>query len=336
MRTALQAPAAFQGALVEWFAAEGRDHPWRRTTDPYAVLVSELMLQQTTIAMVRERRYFERWMDAFPDVQTLASAGEESLLKLWEGLGYYNRARNLQKAARIIVAEHGGVFPRRLEDILALPGVGRYTAGAVASFAYDDPAPLVDGNVARVFARLFDFDAEIDSPAAIRQLWSWAEALLPQRDARRYNSALMELGQRVCTTGRPACLLCPVKAHCTTTRAEELPRKKPKAGPVLVTEDVLLARQNGRLLLSATTGTRRLGMWQLPPLHGRPAGREVWRGKYAITKHRVTLTLFEPAQTVVLQDGERWFTLAEIEALPMPSPFRRALEAALSPTPEAG
>ncbi len=327
----------FQQALVEWFAREGKDYPWRRTHDPYAVLVSELMLQQTTLAMVLERGHYTRWMAAFPDPAALAVAPEAQVLARWEGLGYYNRARYLQQAAQAIMTRHGGVFPRAPEAIRALPGVGRYTAGAVLSFAFDEPAPLVDGNVARVFARLADYQEEVDAPAGQKQLWAWAEALLPDRDARRYNSALMELGQRICTTGTPTCLLCPVRAWCRASDPAVLPRKKPKRAVVEVEEDVLFARRAGTcgksaaVLLQQEQGTRRRGLWKLPPLHGRKTAALLWQGRYTITHHRVTLRIHAVTSPAVpLHEGEAWIEEAQLAALPMPSPFRRALEQVMS------
>ena len=328
--TPLAEPAAFAAALAAWFAREGRDYPWRRTHEPYAILVSEMMLQQTTIAMVLERGHYARWMDAFPTPAALAAAEESRVLALWEGLGYYNRARNLQRAARVIVDEHGGVFPRTLDGVRALPGVGRYTAGAVMSFAYDAPEPLVDGNVARVFARLFDFRSEIDSPAAQARLWEWAAALVPAHGGRVHNSALMELGQRVCTPGVPTCLLCPVRAWCAAEEPAALPLKKPRRDVVHVEEDVFFCLSSGKVLLHQEQGSRRRGLWKLPPVEGRAAGALLWQGKYTITHHRVVLRVFAPAGDISAGEGEEWFTADEISALPMPSPFRKALAAVLA------
>jgi A/G-specific adenine glycosylase len=328
--SALDQPAAFQQALTGWFRAEGRDYPWRRTTDAYAVLVSEMMLQQTTLAMVLERGHYDRWMEAFPDVAALAAAPEAQVLAHWEGLGYYNRARHLQQAARMVVERFQGVFPATLPEILGLPGVGRYTAGAVLSFAFDEPAPLVDGNVARVLARLMNYRSEIDSPAGQRQLWQWAEALLPDVDVRSYNAALMELGQRICTPGAPSCLLCPVSAWCQATEPAALPCKKPRRAMVLVEEDVLVARHGGRLLLQQEQGRRRRGLWKLPAVHGRKCGERLWQGRYTITHHRVTLRLHAAAGRPVARADEAWIPETELAALPMPSPFRRALNAVLA------
>ena len=224
----------FRAALLTWFRAEGRDYPWRQTEDPYSILVSEMMLQQTQIATVLGRGYYQRWMDTFPDVATLAAASEPDILRVWEGLGYYSRARNLQKAAQAVVAQHGGEFPRGVEGLLGLPGIGRYTAGAVASFAWNLPAPLVDGNVARVFTRLFACDDPIDKPAVQQQLWAWADALLCRTEPRLYNSALMELGQRICTPRSPACLICPVQSCCASAgpAAAGRPNKSPACATV--------------------------------------------------------------------------------------------------------
>lgn len=326
----LDQPDVFQQALTVWFRREGCEYPWRQTTDPYAVLVSEMMLQQTTRAMVLERGHYVRWMEAFPDVAALAAAPESRVLALWEGLGYYNRARHLQQAARVVVDHHRGVFPSRLPDILALPGVGRYTAGAVVSFAYDRPAPLVDGNVARVLARLMNYPHEIDTTAGQKQLWEWAEALVPERDPRAYNSALMELGQRVCTSGSPSCLLCPVRAWCRATAPAELPRKKPRRAVILVEEDVLVARFGGRILLQQEQGRRRRGLWKLPAVHGRKSGALLWHGRYTITHHHVTLRLHASAGRPMARADETWILEDELPALPMPSPFRRALNAVLA------
>ncbi|MBL9155547.1 MAG: A/G-specific adenine glycosylase [Verrucomicrobiales bacterium] len=337
----LALPAAFQRSLIEWFDAGGRDYPWRRTSDPYAILVSEIMLQQTQIATVLGRGYYQRWLERFPDVHTLAAAPEADLLKHWEGLGYYNRARNLQKAARAVVEQHGGRFPETLEGLQSLPGVGRYTAGAVLSFAWDRPAPIVDGNVARVFARLFDLREPVDTPASKDQLWQWADALLPESRAKAYNSALMELGQRLCTKAAPACVDCPVAHCCATREPASLPVKSAARATVAVTERAWLAVRDGRILLEQESGSRRQGLWRLPLADpGEPPGPVLTKLKYGITHHRVDLivqgwigdpTGLDRRSDPVSSAGERrWFDIAEeLPAVAMPSPYRRAVEAAL-------
>lgn len=325
----------FQRALIDWFRREGLDLPWRRTRDPYAVLVSEIMLQQTRIATVLERGFYARWLERFPDVAALAAADESDVLRCWEGLGYYNRARNLRKAARVVVERHGGRFPDDPAEIRALPGIGRYTAGAVASFAFDRPEPIVDGNVARVFARLFDLRETVDLPAGQRKLWELAGSLVPARNAHDFNSGLMELGQRICARTAPACPVCPVARFCKTRRPESLPVRKPKTGTVCLTEHALFAARDGALLLERETGSRRKGLWKLPLIpESEAAGLPVLlKSKYTITHHRVTLIVQGYAGDLTGLDGpenRRWTDIeTELPGVAMPSPFRRAVETVL-------
>ncbi|WP_230470226.1 A/G-specific adenine glycosylase [Lujinxingia vulgaris] len=203
---------AFQQALLRWFWRERRDLPWRGVGDPYATWVSEIMLQQTQVVTVID--YFQRWMARFPDVASLAAAREEEVLEQWSGLGYYRRARFLHRAAKVIVDEHGGELPSTLEGLRELPGIGPYTAGAIASIAYGIAAPIVDGNVIRVFSRLFAISGDPRSSANQKTFWALAEALVDPRKPGDFNEALMELGARVCTPRSPACLLCPVREYC--------------------------------------------------------------------------------------------------------------------------
>ncbi|MGI9241062.1 MAG: A/G-specific adenine glycosylase [Verrucomicrobiales bacterium] len=329
-RSPLEQPGAFARALVSWFDEGGKDYPWRRTRDPYAVLVSELMLQQTQVATVLGRAYFENWMERFPTPAALAAAPEEVVLKAWEGLGYYRRARNLQRAAVAIVDDHGGEFPRDPESILALPGVGKYTAGAVASFAFGAPEPIVDGNIARVLARLFDFHGEIDSTKGARQLWEWAGELVPAEDARAYNSGLMELGQTHCAVGEAACGECPVAQFCLTETPELLPKRKPRTKTTRVDEHVRLVVEDGKLLLEQESGRRREGLWKLPELSESRLGTAelLHEMKYSITRYRVTLRVYADRQRGrALGEGEAWFAREELDSLPMPSPYRKALVA---------
>jgi A/G-specific adenine glycosylase len=203
---------AFQAGLLRWFQRNGRDLPWRRTRDPYEILVSEVMLQQTQVERVRE--YFERFIREYPTVQDLAAARPARVRESWDGLGYYARARNLHAAARKITRQEGGRFPRRLEDVLALPGVGRYTAGAVISFAFGEPAPILDTNVRRVLSRIF-VRRPTGSPAREeRRLWALAEAVIPPGEAWAMNQALMDFGATVCTARNPRCSACPIRKMC--------------------------------------------------------------------------------------------------------------------------
>lgn len=328
-RSPLADAAAFRRVLGGWFRRVGRDYPWRRTTDPYAILVSEVMLQQTQIATVLGRGYYDRWIERFPDPATLAQAPEDAVLKAWEGLGYYRRARNLQATARAIVDRHGGVFPDDPEAIRALPGVGRYTAGAILSFAWDRPAAIVDGNVARVLARLLDCGEPVDGPSGQRLLWEWAERIQPaRRGARVLNSALMELGQRICTPAAPSCGACPVAAFCAATCPASLPRKRPRTPTVARDEFAVFACRAGRILLHRESGRRREGLWRLPErTRGETRGRPVLlRMRYGIMHFRVALEIVEAAGDEAPREGEAWHPTGSLGELAMPSPYRRALD----------
>lgn len=328
---ALKGRKAFGEALAGWFLENGRDYPWRRTREPYAILISEVMLQQTQIATVLGRGFYTRFLETFPDVESLAAAGDERLLKAWEGLGYYRRVRMLRETARAVIAEHGGEFPVELEALMKLPGVGRYTAGALRAFAHDLPAAVVDGNVARVLSRLMDFSAPVDDTAGQKQMWEWAEALADPQRSRIYNSALMELGQRICRPGVPDCLSCPVAGFCKTREPESLPVKRQKTVITAVDEHALWLRDgNGRLLLHREAGKRREGLWKLPTREAAEISQlpVLDEHRYTITRYRVTLRVhdgagvrgnFKPGPDEAWQDAEA------VLALAMPSPFRRAI-----------
>lgn len=228
-------PETLVRLLLRWFARHARDLPWRRTTDPYAIWISEIMLQQTQVKTVIP--YWERWMEHFPSLRALAKARPESVLKLWEGLGYYSRVRNLHRAAQIIMDEHDEVFPSNFTQVLELPGVGRYTAGAICSIAFNQPAPVLDGNVIRVLTRVFGITADPRARKMNQRLWRIAEELVTRaakrgksakRNCSALNQALMELGATVCTPRQPNCARCPLRRQCIaqrTNRIEEIPRR---------------------------------------------------------------------------------------------------------------
>ncbi|MCJ7434784.1 MAG: A/G-specific adenine glycosylase, partial [Anaerolineales bacterium] len=198
--------------LLAWYRHHARTLPWRDHPNPYAVWVSEIMLQQTRVETVIP--YFEKWIYLFPAIRDLANASEQDVLNAWEGLGYYSRARNLYKAAQIVVKKHNGKLPRNLDDLRALPGIGRYTVGAIASMAFGMDEPTLDGNLRRVFARLFDVAEPADAPAGERMLWALAAEHLPKRKAGDYNQALMDLGAMICTPKNPGCSFCPLMGIC--------------------------------------------------------------------------------------------------------------------------
>jgi A/G-specific adenine glycosylase len=329
-KDAVQEREAFRDALAAWFSVNGKDYPWRRTKDPYAVLVSEVMLQQTQIATVLGRGFYTRFLEAFPDVQTLAAAQDEPLLKAWEGLGYYRRARMLRDTARAVGERHAGVFPQSMEDLLGLPGVGRYTAGAVRAFAFDLPAAVVDGNVARVLSRLMDFHDAVDDTAGLKRIWEWAETLSDPGRPSVFNSALMELGQTLCRPGVPDCLSCPVAAFCRSHEPEVLPVKRKKAEVTVVAEHALWLRDGkGRVLMHREKGKRREGLWRLPlrdaaDLAALPVSTT---HRYTITRYRVGLSVHDGGiSTMEEREGDEWKTPQEVLELPMASPFRVVVE----------
>lgn len=255
--------------LLQWYRLNARDLPWRHTDDPYRIWVSEIMLQQTRVAAVIG--YYERFMEAFPTVQHLAEAPEEKLMKLWDGLGYYSRARNLQKAARTIVEQFDGRFPETYTELLSLSGVGEYTAGAIASSAFGCRVPAVDGNVLRVMSRILENDLDIGDGKTKKQYSEWLTEVLPESadDMRIFNQAMMELGAVVCVpNGLPKCEECPVSEYCKAAQngtASQLPKKAPKKARrveektvfVLIREDTvaLRKRENNGLLA---------GLWEFP------------------------------------------------------------------------
>ncbi|OHB67405.1 MAG: A/G-specific adenine glycosylase [Planctomycetes bacterium RBG_13_60_9] len=255
-----------QQALLHWFAENARDLPWRRTKDPYAIWVSEIMLQQTRVPTALP--YYERFLRRFPTVRHLARARLDTVLKLWEGLGYYSRARNLHAAAREIVTRFDGQFPRTVEDLLILPGIGRYTAGAIASNAFDVRAPIVDGNIERVLCRIFRVRGDPKSSTVRKTLWSIAEQLVPEENPGLFNQAIMEVGSEVCTPRNPNCDNCPLAAVCEARRHNEqhvLPERRPGRPLPSQTVVVGIITKAGRILIDKRKPEGLLGgLWEFP------------------------------------------------------------------------
>jgi A/G-specific adenine glycosylase len=270
--------ARVRGRLVDWYGEAGRPLPWREDRDPYRILVSEMMLVQTTVAAVVP--YFARFLQRFPTVIALAEADEADVLKAWEGLGYYRRARQLQAAARSIAADHGGVFPEDPEAIRALPGVGRYIAGAVLSFAFDRPAPIVEANTQRVLARWLAWDEDLKTTRSQSRLWEAAGRLVPEAGAGTFNQAFMELGALVCIPRAPLCLACPVAGDCMSRKLgvqDRVPMAAVRVAPKEVAEACALVVRDGRFLI-VKRGPGRLWeqFWEFPTIHvdgPDPAGR---------------------------------------------------------------
>jgi A/G-specific adenine glycosylase len=257
----------FQTDLLAWYDQHAADLPWRRSQEPYAVWLSEIMLQQTQVETVKP--YFERFLSAFPTVEALAAAPLDRVLKLWEGLGYYSRARNLHAAAQRVMRDYGGRFPTTVDGLMLLPGIGRYTAGAIASIAYGSRAPVLDGNVIRVFARLTDLDADVTQNAVKDRLWALAEEWLPAERPGDYNQALMELGRTVCKPRNPACPACPIQQHCQAfsagTQAQRPVKKAKGASPHYDVAAGIIRDDTGRLLITQRPLDGLLGgLWEFP------------------------------------------------------------------------
>ena len=257
---------AFRRRLLKWFDANQRDLPWRKNRTPYRIWVSEIMLQQTQVATVID--YYLRFMKRFPNVKKLAAADQADVLKLWEGLGYYRRARQLHAAAQVVVEKHGGRFPTDFENVLALPGIGRYTAGAILSISLDQKLPILEGNTIRLFARLLAMRDDPRSSTNQKVLWEFSESILPRKRCGDFNQALMELGSAICTPKSPRCLICPVAAICPTRAAglqDSIPLPKKKMVYEELAETAIVVRKKKKVLLRrCAEGERWAGLWDFP------------------------------------------------------------------------
>ena len=353
-------PLASGLALCAWYRAGHRDLPWRHTTDPYRILVSEIMLQQTRVETVIG--YYHRFIEAFPDVRSLAEAPEERVMALWQGLGYYSRARNLQAAAKAVLSRHDGRFPAGADALLALPGIGAYTAGAVLSIAFGIPTPAVDGNVLRVVSRLQLIEEDILEAKTRKRVSDAIVRMIPQTMASDFCQGMMELGATLCTPTSPRCGDCPLGAFCQARRAgrqSALPVRKSKTRVVESQQAVLVIRDNlGRLLLVWREAGLLAGMWGLPHVESesetpdgddlqamwenqsglRLPGRLVVRefaGQYRhVFTHRVwhvrvwLVDLLKEQETPCETNGYKWLDKKDLADIPIPEAFRKALRTA--------
>lgn len=280
--------AAFRRPLLRWFRQHGRDLPWRRSRDPYAILVSEIMLQQTTVSAAVP--YYNRWLRRFPTLRLLASVSESDVMHAWQGLGYYSRARNLRRCAQVSVRDFSGQLPRDVSQLRSLPGVGRYTSNAVAVFAFDQPLPIVEANTARVLARLFNIRDSIDSTAGREKLWSASARLVPKLGARHFQSAMMDLGALVCIAGQPRCGICPIKKFCAAPDPQSLPVKRRRPAMISLAESHAFIHRQNRILLQQCR-TRSRGMWKLPQIT-LPRHDPIYVARSPFTHHQVALRVF--------------------------------------------
>ena len=335
-------------SLLHWFDTHGRhDLPWQHPRTPYRVWLSEIMLQQTQVAVVID--YFQRFIDALPDLPALAAASEDQVLALWSGLGYYSRARNLHKAARICVEQHGGELPRELDALTALPGIGRSTAGAILAQAWGDAAPILDGNVKRVLARVHGIEGWPGTPAVEKQLWTIAEAALPASRLADYTQAQMDFGATLCTRHKAACALCPLQDDCRARiegKVQQLPTPKPaKALPQRSAHLLLLRDGQARVLLQKRPPTGVwASLWSRPQFDDADAAQQWLQQRapganpsplppiehgfshYRLTLHPLHAAGIAPKPWVRDTDSERWASDDELATLGIPAPIRKLLE----------
>jgi A/G-specific adenine glycosylase len=338
-------------ALERWFAEHQRPLPWRVSYDPYHVWVSEVMLQQTRMEVVL--RYFDEFLARFPDLHALARADERQVLAAWSGLGYYRRARMLWHGAREVVERFGGVPPRDRDALLSIPGIGRYTAGAIASISWDERVPIVDGNVARVVSRLFAIDEAAASPALMRASWSRAEKLVEACESpRAFNQSLMELGALVCKPQNAECGVCPLHDLCfarKTGRVDELPRKRiAKPTTALTIPLYVISDRKGRLLMRRESGKLMNAMYHLPHgdtslLEGKPldvtARHLLGTFRHTITTRRIEFRLFAAERTDAaarLPVSYAWIDPSDMASTPHPSYVAKALRLLQSPACAGG
>ena len=344
----------FRKRLLVWFASHARELPWRRSPTPYRVWVSEIMLQQTQVATVLP--YYRRWMKSFPSVKKLAQAEESDLMRHWEGLGYYRRVKSMHAAAKMIVRDHSGRFPTDFDDVIALPGIGRYTAGAILSIACDARLPILEGNTQRVFSRLIGLETSPTEKSANQLLWHFAETVLPRSGCGDFNQAAMELGALVCVPKKPLCEQCPLKNQCAANRMgrqSEIPGKIKRIKYEDRTEFVLLIRRGTAtsreyLLRPLPEGSRWSGLWDFPrhtdgetesvqsaaDWLGAELGTTVRPGirlksiRHAVTKYRISLHVHHAeADDIESITGSsdsdwQWVPIDQIESIPLSSTGR--------------
>ncbi len=327
-------PAGFHKTIVAWQKEEGRHHlPWM-VPDAYLRWLSEIMLQQTQVSVVVD--YFGRFTKTFPTVKDLAEAPETEVMRLWAGLGYYSRARNLHRAAQMVMTDFGGAFPQTLEDLMKLPGVGRSTASAIGSFCFDLQEPVLDGNVKRVLSRVTAFETAVDSTEGDKALLGLAQSLVRGAEPGVFNQGMMDIGALVCARTRPKCDACPVSDLCRSFLAgnpENYPKKKPKIVRTERTLKLALVEKEGRcLLVQRTAGDIWPGLWCLPEVVNVPDSVPVLRIKRVLTHLNLTIEVYRTDVLETLDlDGREVFWVQKIQTsaandLPLPTPIRLIFE----------
>jgi A/G-specific adenine glycosylase len=339
--------AAFSTRIRRWQRRQGRhDLPWQGTRDPYRIWISEIMLQQTQVATVIP--YFDRFLARFPDVRTLAAAPVDEVMRMWSGLGYYARARNLHRAAQVVVDGHGGRFPLAVKALVAMPGIGRSTAAAIVAFATGEPHAILDGNVKRVLARHYGVEGAVDAAPVVAELWRLAESLMPVKGVESYTQGLMDLGATVCTRARPECTRCPLRTDCVALaqgRVAELPGRKPsRPAPRRAVGMVVAILRDEVLVQKRPPSGIWGGLWSLPEV---PAGEDAsaWTATlfglrvessdalepftHAFTHYTLAVTPFlvrvKGPREAVGEAGTTWLPMQEVANAALPAPVKRLL-----------
>lgn len=342
----------FQQLLLNWFDQFGRkDLPWQQNKTPYRVWVSEIMLQQTQVSTVID--YYQRFIDHFPDIKTLAAAPEDQVLHLWTGLGYYNRARNLHKTAKIITEQYQGHFPNQLDELEKLPGIGRSTAGAILSIAFNQPATILDGNVKRVLTRLEGITEWPGTNTILEKLWTLATHFTPSHRTADYSQAIMDLGATLCIRGKPRCTDCPMQHHCVAHAQgieKNIPASKPRKALPVRQVTLLVLRKHSHLILLEKRAPIGIwaSLWSLPEVNGNPTSieiRKICKQRFNLNPEQVILgesfrhtfshfhldivpallTIKKTANKIMEEGQQIWYNLDQSQAVGLPAPIKLLL-----------
>lgn len=325
--------------ILPWYKKNSRPMPWRETKDPYKIWVSEIMLQQTQVQTVIP--YYKKWIKRFPDLNTLAAAPEGDVMKHWAGLGYYRRARMLHKAAQEILKQYGekASLPSTAEELIKLPGIGPYTAGAIASIAFDQKTAILDGNVIRILTRIFGLNDDIAKPKTIQKLWGISKSVLPDKNIGDFNQAMMELGATVCSPKNPNCEICPAKKNCKAFALgapEDFPVKSNREKIKKIKTAAFILKNNGKVLLEKQPANGRWGgLWMFP--HGKTKQEVAQRFKigenkglkaltvsHGFTKYQVSLEVFElKLENSLCEKDQNWFKIEKLAEIPLPAPHKK-------------
>lgn len=336
--------SSFQTKLLAWYHKNARKLPWRESRDPYRIWVSEIMLQQTQVQTVIP--YYERWLKRFPTLESLAKAPQADVLKHWAGLGYYRRARMLHEGAKTVVKDFAGKIPESRDELMKIPGIGRYTAGAIASIAFEQRVPVLDGNVIRILTRLDAIKEDIGEPKTLQKLWALTEELLPKKNIGDFNQALMELGALMCSPRNPHCTECSVSSICQSLKQGEpelYPVKKKKEMTENIKTAALIVRRKGKVLIRRQPEEARWGgLWMFPHWQNKKSmvketglSNDLLKRRLTVrhgfTKYRIELEVFESTGPWILAPGpSKWVSVSKLSEFAFPSPHQKIVKEILS------